>query len=36
MTIIDEASISLTAREDTELIMVDVPTTYDPVGIWAR
>jgi len=36
VTITDEASISLTAREDTELIMVDVPTTYDPVGIWAR
>lgn len=36
VTITDEASISLTAGEDTELIMVDVPTSYDPVGIWAR
>lgn len=36
VTITDEPSISLTANEDTELIMVDVPTTYDPVGIWAR
>ncbi len=36
VTITDEASVSLTAGEDTELIMVDVPTTYDPVGIWAR
>ncbi len=36
VTITDEASFSLTAGEDTELIMVDVPTTYDPVGIWAR
>lgn len=36
VTITDEASVSLTANHDTELIMVDVPTTYDPVGIWAR
>ena len=36
VTILDEPTISLTADEDTELIMVDVPTTYDPVGIWAR
>jgi redox-sensitive bicupin YhaK (pirin superfamily) len=36
VTITDEPSISLTASEDTELIMVDVPTVYEPVGIWAR
>lgn len=36
VTILDEPSVTIDAREDTELIMVDVPTTYDPVGIWAR
>jgi hypothetical protein len=36
VVILDEPSVTLSADEDTELIMVDVPTTYDPVGIWAR
>jgi redox-sensitive bicupin YhaK (pirin superfamily) len=28
--------LALTATERTELILVDVPTTYEPVGVWAR
>jgi redox-sensitive bicupin YhaK (pirin superfamily) len=36
VAILDEPGITLTAGEDTELILVDVPTTYEPVGIWAR
>lgn len=34
--IFEENTISLVAQDDTELIMVDVPTTYQPVGVWAR
>jgi redox-sensitive bicupin YhaK (pirin superfamily) len=34
--ILAEPSITLSADEDTELIMVDIPTTYVPVGAWAR
>jgi redox-sensitive bicupin YhaK (pirin superfamily) len=34
--IVDEETIALSAAEDAELIMVDIPTTYHPVGIWAR
>jgi redox-sensitive bicupin YhaK (pirin superfamily) len=36
VSILDEPAITLSAADDTELILVDVPTTYDPVGIWAR
>ena len=33
--IFDEPELRLSANEATELIMVDVPTTYEPVGVWA-
>lgn len=33
VTILEEPTITLSAADDTELILVDVPTTYDPVGI---
>lgn len=33
--IFDERALSLSAIETTELIMVDIPTTYEPVGVWA-
>jgi quercetin 2,3-dioxygenase len=29
-------ALSLTAIDDVELILVDVPTAYVPVGVWAR
>lgn len=34
--VFDESKITLTAGETSELILVDVAATYDPVGIWAR
>ena len=33
--IFDEDRIELSATETTELILVDIPPTYTPVGIWA-
>jgi len=29
-------SIAIQAAEPSELILIDVPSTYDPVGVWAR
>lgn len=34
--IFDETRVEFEAFEDAELILIDVPTTYEPVGIWAR
>jgi redox-sensitive bicupin YhaK (pirin superfamily) len=34
--IFDEESIQLTAVENSELILLDIPVDYDPVGVWAR
>jgi redox-sensitive bicupin YhaK (pirin superfamily) len=34
--IYDEADLKLDATADTELILVDVPLEYTPVGVWAR
>lgn len=31
----DEAELRIRAREPSELILVDVPMAFDPVGIWA-
>lgn len=31
-----EEPVRLEARADTELILVDVPIRYEPVGVWAR
>jgi redox-sensitive bicupin YhaK (pirin superfamily) len=32
----DETDIDLAALEDSELILLDIPIDYDPVGVWAR
>jgi quercetin 2,3-dioxygenase len=32
----DESRVQLTARELSELILVDVPLRFTPVGVWAR
>ena len=32
----DESSIALGALQDSELILLDIPLDYDPVGVWAR
>jgi hypothetical protein len=32
----DEAAIAIRAKEASELILVDVPMTFEPVGVWAR
>ena len=32
----DESQLPLTAREASELIFVDVPLRFAPVGVWAR
>ncbi len=34
--IFDEPSIELEALGDTELILLDVPVDYEPVGVWGR
>jgi redox-sensitive bicupin YhaK (pirin superfamily) len=34
--ILDEPVVELTAREPSELILVDVPLRFIPVGVWAR
>lgn len=34
--ILDEASVELTAVEDSEMILLDIPVDYEPVGVWAR
>jgi redox-sensitive bicupin YhaK (pirin superfamily) len=34
--VFDEPAVDLVAGSDSELILVDVPTEYRPVGIWAR
>ena len=34
--ILDEPAIELTAVENTELILLDIPLAYEPVGVWAR
>jgi redox-sensitive bicupin YhaK (pirin superfamily) len=31
----DQPKLRITAREPSELILVDVPMTFEPVGIWA-
>jgi redox-sensitive bicupin YhaK (pirin superfamily) len=31
----DEAELAIEAMEVTELILVDVPMTFEPVGIWS-
>ena len=33
---IAETDIDLAALEDSELILLDIPIDYDPVGVWAR
>jgi redox-sensitive bicupin YhaK (pirin superfamily) len=30
----DQAELRLTAREPSELILIDVPMTFEPVGVW--
>jgi len=30
----DELKLRIHAREPTELILVDVPMTFEPVGLW--
>jgi quercetin 2,3-dioxygenase len=30
----DQAELRITAREPSELILVDVPMTFEPVGVW--
>ncbi|HEX6129144.1 MAG TPA: pirin family protein [Candidatus Limnocylindria bacterium] len=32
----DEAALTVRARETSELILVDVPMRFEPVGVWAR
>lgn len=32
----DEAALSIRALETSELILVDVPMRFEPVGVWAR
>jgi hypothetical protein len=32
----DELGLAITAQEACELILVDVPMTFEPVGIWHR
>jgi redox-sensitive bicupin YhaK (pirin superfamily) len=32
----DEAALTLRATETSELILVDVPMEFEPVGVWAR
>lgn len=34
--ILDEPGLQLTARDASELIFVDVPLRFTPVGVWAR
>jgi redox-sensitive bicupin YhaK (pirin superfamily) len=34
--ILDEPGVRLTAREPSEMIFVDVPQSFTPVGVWAR
>ena len=34
--IFEESDVVISATETTELILVDVPLTYSPVGVWAR
>jgi quercetin 2,3-dioxygenase len=34
--LIDEPRLELRAAEETELILVDVPLEFEPVGVWAR
>ncbi len=34
--VFDENTVDLVALEDTELILLDVPVEYQPVGVWAR
>jgi hypothetical protein len=31
----DQASVTIRADEPSELILVDVPLRFEPVGIWA-
>jgi hypothetical protein len=31
----DEPSLTIRAEETSELILVDVPMVFEPVGIWA-
>jgi redox-sensitive bicupin YhaK (pirin superfamily) len=35
-TIQDEAQLRIEAKEGSELILVDVPLRFTPVGVWAR
>jgi redox-sensitive bicupin YhaK (pirin superfamily) len=32
----DEAQLRIEAKETSELILVDVPLRFTPVGVWAR
>jgi redox-sensitive bicupin YhaK (pirin superfamily) len=32
----DEAALPIRAAETSELILVDVPMQFEPVGVWAR
>ena len=32
----DEAGVAIRATETSELILVDVPLNFEPVGIWSR
>ena len=34
--IFEEPELTFTAREPSELILVDVPVQFEPVGVWAR
>lgn len=36
VNVFDEPVIELTAVEDSELILLDIPVDYDPVGVWAH